>query len=604
MGGALFMAAAYLGWRLYDLQVLQADRLQIEARTQRSRVVVPDQPRLTITDRNGVALAIDEPVYDVYAHPRLLKEQAERLAERRALKQSGTDRGAIIARLTRQIHEQLLLDMAQALAGPTGRSASDVLARLRSPRTVQLARGVSQAAHDQVRGLGFEGLEFNTRRRRAYPDKENSASVVGFVNYDGQGQGGIEQTYQKRLQVRIPDYKLPSNGFGQFLPAEFPAELLSDTNSERLALTIDTRLQRSVRLALEAGVKQHSASRGAAIVLDPRTGEVLALAVTPAYDNNRYSEYAPARFKNWAVSDLYEPGSTFKPINVAIALDAGAIQPNTTIYDTGSVQFGRYSISNFDHKARGRLSVTEVLKFSNNIGMIRLMQRVKPGAYYDRLKDLSITRRSGIDLPGETGGILTNKRQFVDYPVQAATVAFGQGIALTPLQLLRLHAAIANGGMLLEPRIVRALEEGDGKPLWQPSLSEPRRVFTEKTTREVRSMMTRVVQESSNKSAQVPGYRIAGKTGTAQKANIGGRGYLAGKKMTSFVGYLPAEAPQFVVLVVLDEPKSANAFGGTTAAPVVHDICLELIAYRGLVPSHPAELKAVRAAQAASTTLR
>jgi cell division protein FtsI (penicillin-binding protein 3) len=586
VGGFVAAAALGLAWRLYDLQVLRQPELAGKAESQRLRLYEPDRPRLGIADRTGTPLAVDEPVHDLYVHPFLLNRRAEQLATRDLRKRKG-DRAALIAEYRRTIRS----GMATALAELLGKPAPALAALLDRPNTtVQLARGIPESARRRIEGLGLTGLEFNTRHRRVYPDKTNSAAVIGFVNYDGQGQFGVEQFYQKRLALSTPRLKLPAGLDAAPEPAVTPGELLADPGDHRLALTVDARLQRATRLALEKGAGKNRVSRGTAIVLDPHTGEILALSVTPTFDNNVYGASPTAHYKNWAVSDLYEPGSTFKPINIAVGLTAHAFRPETVVFDSGSASFGKYTIHNYDHRGRGALSVTRVLMYSDNIGMIRLMNFMKPGFYYDRLLELGLTRRSGVDLPGETRGLITTRTQFTRYPVQPATVSFGQGVALTPLQLARLHGAIANGGLLVTPHIVRHLEDEQGHPVWQPTLEQPRRVFSPEAAAAVREMMMHVVEEGTGKPARIPGYRVAGKTGTAQKANIGGRGYLVGKKITSFVAYLPARDPKYVILVVLDEPKSENAFGSTTAAPIVREICEELISYGRIPPSHPQEL--------------
>lgn len=591
VGTALIAAAAYLSYRLYELQVIDQPILAEKAQRQRLGTFEPDRPRLSVVDRNDAVLAVDEPVYDLYVHPFLLDRQAEILATRTLRSRKSGEPAIEKAQLTAQNRTVLREQLAHTLAETIGRPV-EPLAKLlaRQSRTVQIARGLSEGTHSRIRALDLIGLEFNTRHRRVYPEKTNSAALVGFVNYDGEGQAGIEQYYQKRLLLDSPGFRLPLGILGSPTPAALPGAWLADPAGERAVLTIDARLQRAARLALEKGVLANRVSRGTAIVLEPKTGEILALVVAPTFDNNRFAEYPPANFKNWAVSDLYEPGSTFKPINVAIGLTAKAFSPEAVVFDSGSLRFGKYTISNYDHKGRGALSVTRVLMYSDNIGMIKLMQHMKPGFYYDRLIELGLTRKSGIDLPGETRGLLPGREQFSRYPVQSATVAFGQGVALTPLQLARLHGAIANGGILLQPRIVRALVDADGRTVWLPEHREPKRIFSEEASAAVREMMMHVVAEGTGKPAQIPGYRLGGKTGTAQKANIGGHGYLVGKKITSFVAYLPARDPKYVVLVVLDEPKSENAFGSTTAAPIAREICQELIAYAQIPPSHPEEI--------------
>jgi cell division protein FtsI (penicillin-binding protein 3) len=590
LGGLSLVGAGYLGYKLYQLQVTPDPRLATAFKQEHYQKISTDLPRRTVSDRNGTTLAIDQPVYDVILHPQMLDKQAKLLAE-----QKKKDVGSINRLLRTQLADQLAM--------ATGLSPTTFAKKLQSTRkTVVLVKHISQSAKSRIQAIRFspdakkkirpEGFEFTARHKRIYPDQANSAALIGFLNPEDKGLFGVEQKYESILQSSSSsNHPVQITKTGVPLPEGIPTELMTNATDARLALTIDIRLQRATRLALEKGAKANSVTRGTAIVLDPKSGEILALAVTPTFNNNDVA-HGKKHFGNWAVTDIYEPGSTFKPINVAIALTAGTITPNTYVYDEGQMKFGRFTVSNYDHQGRGSLSVTQVLMFSDNIGMIKLMKTMRTRDYLTHLEALGLRGKSGIDLPGENHALLADKFSFINYPATSATTAFGQGLALTPLQLIRLHGAIANGGMLIEPRIVRGLEDSEGalvnvRSLIKPTPHPPRRVFTPEAAHAVQEMMFHVVQEGTGKPARIPGYAIGGKTGTAQKANLGGHGYLKGKKITSFVAYLPAKDPKYVVLVVLDEPKSENAFGSTTAAPIAREICQELIAYANLLPTMP-----------------
>jgi cell division protein FtsI (penicillin-binding protein 3) len=324
------------------------------------------------------------------------------------------------------------------------------------------------------------------------------------------------------------------------------------------------------------------------IILQPHTGEILALVSEPTYDPNRYFEYDPGLFRNWAVTDLYEPGSTFKPINIAIGLDAGAFRADERVYDEGRILIGQWPIQNYDYHQRGAhgwMSVTDILRQSSNVGMVHLMRKLDPRQYYNALVRLGFNERSGVDLPFEPASRLKPLRQFVTVPVERATVAFGQGLALTPLQLAAMHCIIANGGLKVQPHVVRGLVEKDTDTLvWGSPQPQPVRVLSEQATLAVRIQMRDVVDFGTGQSAKIEGYEIGGKTGTAQKAGPRG-GYLPGKRITSFVGYFPAIRPNYVILAVIDEPQGEDAFGSTTAAPVVRSVIQEIIALEGIRPN-------------------
>ncbi|MFE4104888.1 peptidoglycan D,D-transpeptidase FtsI family protein, partial [Almyronema epifaneia] len=339
------------------------------------------------------------------------------------------------------------------------------------------------------------------------------------------------------------------------------------------------------QLSLRRQMQTYSAKRGIVLVMDALDGSILAMAVEPTYDPNRYYEAEVAAFKNWAVSDSYEPGSTFKPINVAIALASKAVEPGFTVYDEGRIQIGEWPIQNADFSARGGrggLTLAEVLKYSSNVGMVHLMEALAPEQYFDWLQRLKIDQPTGIELPAETAGQLKERNQFVGSRIEPATTAFGQGFALTPIQLLRLHAALANGGKLVSPHVVKGLSDRQGQLRWQPPRPQPQDLFDAETAQQVVAMMETVVQDGTGKPAQVAGYRLAGKTGTAQKAL---NGYYTDARITSFVGILPAEAPRYVVLAIVDEPWGDDAYGSTVAAPIVKAVTEALVAVEGIPPS-------------------
>ncbi|HIK45056.1 MAG TPA: penicillin-binding protein 2, partial [Leptolyngbyaceae cyanobacterium M65_K2018_010] len=294
----------------------------------------------------------------------------------------------------------------------------------------------------------------------------------------------------------------------------------------------------------------------------------------------------PQAFRNWAVSDLYEPGSTFKPINIAIALESGVVSPDEVVNDSGQIQFGRWVIRNHDYATtggRGPISITDVLKYSSNVGMVRIMQKLSAADYFSWLQRLGLDQTSGSDLPNEAPGQMKDQDQFIRSKVEPATTSFGQGFSLTPLKMMQLQAAVANGGKLVTPHVIQGLVATDGRLLWSPDRPDPPQVFSAQTSQAIMTMMEAVVEEGTGEPAKIPGYRMGGKTGTAQKANRTG-GYGRGR-ITSFVGILPVESPRYVVLAVIDEPQGDNAYGSTVAAPLVKRVSEALVVLTGLPPA-------------------
>ncbi|MBW4548178.1 MAG: penicillin-binding protein 2 [Symplocastrum torsivum CPER-KK1] len=539
---------------LYRLQVDQARLLEGKARQQQMVSLRPFVPRRPIVDRNGNVLAVDRPVYTLYAHPKFFKISKQK--------------------------------MATILAPLIGKTVSD-LEKLFDKKNsgIRLGRALTEDVADRIAAMQVDGLELIRQYSRLYPQQDLAADVVGYVDVDHRGQAGLEYSQENLLERAVRTIRLSRAGNGALMPDHVPEGFLHFDDLQ-LQLTLDSRLQRAARFALKQKIEQFNAERGTVIVMDARDGSLLALVSEPTYNPNQYYNFDVGLFKNWALTDLYEPGSTFKPLNVAIALETGAIQPDSLFNDTGRIQIGKWPIANHDFEsigARGMLSVTQILEHSSNIGMVRIIRQMKPDLYYSWLERLGLGHKVEIDLPFEAPGQFKSQRQFTTSAIEPATTAFGQGFSLTPMQLVQMHGVLANGGKLVTPHVVQGLFDSKGQMHWQPRLSAARPIFSPTTTQSVLSMMESVVREGSGSNAQVPGYRIAGKTGTAQKASPTG-GYYSNAKITSFVGIFPVESPRYVVLAVVDEPKG-DVFGSTVAAPIVKSVIEALIAIERIPPS-------------------
>ncbi len=407
--------------------------------------------------------------------------------------------------------------------------------------------------------------------------------MVGYVNIDRRGQAGVEYSQEKLLERSVQTVRLSRSGNGALLPDYAPEGFLH-FDDLRLQLTIDSRLQRAARAALKQQMEKFDAKRGAVIVMDASDGSLLALVSQPTYNPNKYSTSDISLFKNWTVADLYEPGSTFKPLNVAIALENGVIKQDDVFNDPGSIRVADRTIKNALNNGYGRINIAEILQHSSNIGMVQIIQRLQPSVYYNWLERLGLGQKVDTDLPFEVGGRLKSQEQFISSPIEPATTSFGQGLSLTALQLVQLHGALANGGKLVTPHVVQGLIDSKGQMHYLPTRGTPRQIFSAATAHTVVEMMETVVLQGSGKVSQIPGYRIAGKAGTAQKASPSG-GYISGARITSFVGILPVEAPRYVVLALVDEPKGENAYGSTVAAPIVKAVMETLIPIEQIPPS-------------------
>lgn len=553
--GILLTGMLGLIFKLYLLQIVQAADLRFQAQQQQSVNIEPFVPRRKILDRNGNVIALDQPAYRLFAHPKLFKKSKSEIAEKLA---------------------PLLQRSPTELQHEFNRQNSGIL----------IADEISETVAKKISGLFLDGLELSQYQRRFYPQGKLFADVLGYVDLEGKGQAGVEYSQEKLLDRSLSRQNLTRAGEGWI--ADLVPDNFLKLDDLTLKLTLDSRLQRAVREALEKKVKETKAKRGTVIVMDATDGALLSLVCEPTYDPNHYYKFAPELYKNWAITDLYEPGSTFKPIAVAIALEAGAIKPDSVFYDEGRIYVDGWPIANADYNyagGRGAINVKEILKYSSNVGMVHIVAQMRPRVFYQWLKRLGLGETVTVDLPFETPSDLRPDWEFVASPVHPATTAFGQGFALTPMHLARLHAALANGGYLITPHVVQGLYDSQGSAKWTLDLPEPQAIFSPETAASVVKMMESVIhdEDGTGKQAEIPNYRIAGKTGTSQKVTANSGGYSNYARITSFVGILPAEKPRYVVLAVIDEPE--GGFGGTVAAPVVRAVMEALIGIEGIPPA-------------------
>jgi cell division protein FtsI (penicillin-binding protein 3) len=554
--GVLMAAGLGLGVKLYNLQIVKGPKLTEQARNQQMVNLRPFMPRRPVVDRNSNLLAIDRPVYTLYAHPKLFDKSNEEIAER----------------------------LAPILAKDT----AELVKTFQSKRSgIILTPALPEEIIDRVISLRLNGLEWTQKYSRYYPPDDLVSDVVGYVNLDRRGQAGVEYSQEKLLERPVQTVRLSRSGNGDIMPDHAPEGFLH-FDDLRLQLTIDSRLQRIARVALKQQMDKFDAKRGAVIVMDALDGSLLALVSQPTYNPNEYSKANISLFKNWTVADLYEPGSTFKPLNVAIALENGVIKADDVFNDSGSIRVANYTIQNAMKNGNGRINIAQILQYSSNIGMVQIIQRLKPSIYYNWLERLGLGQKVDTDLPFEVGGRLKSQEEFIASPIEPATSSFGQGFSMTPLQLVQMHGALANGGKLVTPHVVRGLIDTKGQMHDSPTRTVPRQIFSAATTKKVVEMMETVVNEGSGKASQIPGYRIAGKTGTAQKASPNG-GYIKGARMTSFVAILPVESPRYVVFALVDEPKGESAYGSTVAAPIVKSVIEALIPLEEIPPSKAIE---------------
>ena len=546
--------------RMAWLQVLQTSELQSRARAFQIQRVQPLGARRSIVDRTGSLVALDEERYHLWAHPNNFRFPGD---DSKSLRKP--------------------IDVARKLSKLIPKTTNELVDLIGDRASgVRLARELEPEVASEIRKLGISGLELESYLQRVYPQNELFANVVGFLNDDRVPQAGLEQSLNKILsRKKEPVRRIRLAGDDTPLPDDLARGVFYRDDAQ-LHLTLDSRLQELSAKALEVAVREWKAKRGVAIVMDVTNGELLALASTPTYDPNLFWEYPSALYKEWSVQDLFEPGSTFKPINLALALQEEAIKIDGTVNDTGIAKVGGWALRNYDFGSNGVMNYAEVLQASSNIGMVKAMSNLNPSRYWDWLHRLGLNERPSTDLPGAVAGYLKPKEEFVNKPIEPAVASYGHGLSLTPLKLAQLHSLIANGGYLVSPHITRGLRYGeesnaskaDKKPLLRPEV-----------TSVVRGWMESVVETNSVFGfKKIDGYRIGGKTGTADKLVNGEFG--GGLKICSFVANLPADDPRYVVLVVVDEPKGAGAYGSTVAAPAAREIVEGLLVLEKIPPSY------------------
>ena len=549
--------------RMAWLQLVQAPVLEEQARQLQTQRTRPLGQRRPIVDRTGRLVAIDEKRFRLWAHPRYFNLPGDP------------------PNLVRPPS-----DVVELLAPHLAIPASELLKALRTRSSgIKLGEELDPETAKRIQALGISGLDLEAYPQRIYPQASLFANVVGFLNAERVPQAGLEQSRDSDLVRHEQTRSLRRGADGTPLPDNLaPGVFYGD--DLRLQLTLDSRLQELAVKALAAQVAQWKAKKGAAIVMDVTNGELLVLASTPTYNPNQYWSFPTGRFREWSVQDLYEPGSTFKPINLALALQEKAIQPNDRVHDIGQLMVGGWPINNHDKKANGLIDFAKVLQVSSNVGMVQAMRQLDDQLYWTWMHRLGIDRRPDTDLPGAVAGQLKTKEQFTTQPIEPATTAFGQGFSLTPLKLVQLHGMLANDGRLVSPHITRGFRSGAAlAPAAPPSGQQ---LLRPEVTRTVLQWMESVVDQGSGKGVKTPGYRIGGKTGTAQKALNGI--YLPGAKICSFVATLPIEDPRYVVFVAVDEPQGAHAYGSTVAVPVAKQIIDALLVVERIAPSKPVDL--------------
>ena len=552
LGACVMCVALLVIVRAFHVQIATGDRLREMAEDQHLRHLRVSPRRGAIYDRHGAELAVSADVDSVYANPRRLKamEQDPQTVARRIAKVLDVDYQRLAKRLAADRY------------------------------FVWIERQVTPNEATRIRELDIPGIELMTEARRYYPNRHLAAHLLGFADIDGRGIEGIELAYEDRLRGSDRRVEAIRDRRGHVVFAD-GMEDDRTIQGQSVVLTIDKAIQHIAERELALGVRTFEARGGSVVVMDPSSGEILALANYPPFNPNEPSKHPIAHRRNRAVVDRFEPGSTVKPFTMAAALASGAVKPNQSINcENGVTRLGGRLLH--DAHPYEWLTPTQILAYSSNIGIAKIALDLGKKDLYRGFRRFGFGEPTGLGVPGETAGILRHYRRW--YEIDTAAVSFGQGMSVTNVQLATAMSAIANGGRLMQPMLVRRMSDGHGAIIEENKPRVRRQVVPRRVAKLVGQMLTAVTEPGGTAmEAAVDGYLVAGKTGTAQKADYVHGGYAKDKWLASFIGFAPADRPSVVISVVIDEPVIAH-YGGTVAGPVFRRIAEVTLRHMGITP--------------------
>ncbi len=553
--GLLYLAIC---GRLFYIQVLNNEPYQRMADRLRVRQLVLKSSRGTVYDRVGRELAVDVPACSVYAHPCKI-----------------TDKDSVAKQLA------VLMNTDEcSLAGHLSGTG----------KFVYIGRQLSTDVGNAVRSAKISNVGVLEEQKRSYPSGSLAAHILGLTNVDGTGIEGIERSANKQLAGRNGYLIAEVDSYGRVIPESRRGSVAPEDGND-VTLTIDAYLQHVTEEALLKSVEMYSAKAATAVVLDPHTGEILALANLPTFNPNERRNASPEQRRNRALTDLYEPGSTLKAITVAAGLEEG-IRPTETVATCShqGMAIGKRRIRCSLHApymaGHGAVDSYDIIRNSCNIGAASVALQLGPDKLHSYMESFGLIDKPGSGLAGEVSMGLGSPEDWA--AIRLANIGFGQGIAVSVLQMADAYAVLANGGKLMQPQIIREVRKSDGTVVRPFSPKIVRQVISKKTANEVTKMLVDCVDEGTGKTSKVEGYTVAGKTGSAQKASTTSRGYAQGKYVASFMGYLPANNPRLVICVVVDEPRGSH-WGATVAAPVFQEIGKKAMWYLRVPPDKPDE---------------
>ena len=536
----------FLTFHLFALQVLDIKHYKVKAKNQRmshSAVL-----RGMIVDSNGIKLASDKIVYDIWAHPHVYDHSTEELAR-------------MLSPILEIPFEQLNATLSKDY------------------RIISLKKEVSKRAAKEISKLRLREISMDKKTERIYPQGALAAHVLGYYNPDADIAGGVEYTAKKELEYIGKKVNFESTPDGDVIYnfSTSPELITSPIQGKTVKLTIDTAIQHVCEEELFKMIEAKKALRGAIIVMNPKNGEILGYSVYPTYDPNYYKKATQTQIKNWSLTDVYPPGSTFKILTVASAMELGKINEFTKVNDIGKEVIGGHLIENYDYRKNPRPGLIDMLylfEHSSNIGAIRVAQMMTPQEFHGMLKTFGMGSKTGIDLPGESRGILKNPKNWdiSDH----ASMGYGYAISVNAMQMISAVSALANDGVRVTPHVIKYSPEDEAKKV------KREQVVSYQTAQRMTRLLSQAIDRGSS-FAKLDNYTVAAKTGTSYKPNENGIGY-SNKLYTSIVGYLPASDPQIIIYVVVDSPTGEVLYGNTVAAPIFREVALQVARIMNIAP--------------------
>lgn len=551
--GCFVLVSIIMFVKLIDLQLIDPDQLKDKALKMREKKT--QSYRGEIFDRNGLKLATNGVVYDVYAHPQDYNKDED---------------GA----------ENLV-----RLLSPILEIAPDTLRKqlAKNYTVIALAKGIDREKMLKLKKLGLMSISIDQRNVRVYPQGDLASHVLGYVNPGANIAAGVEDTGSKFVE-KVKSKITQKDGHGRII-FDFgvnPEDIAKLNKGDKLVLTIDSAIQHVAEKELAKMMKDTSAEKGTVIVMTPKNGEILAMAVAPSYNPNEYAKYDYSVVKNWVLTDVYPPGSTFKILTVASALNTGKMSKYDTVLDTGTIKVQGWTISNYDVNIRphpGEIDLPYLLEHSSNVGSVKVAFKMTPSEFYNQLALFGIGSKTGIDLPGESSGVMHPVSSW-DQSMQA-TISFGYSIAATPIQMAAAVASIANNGVWVTPHVIKYDEETAETKI------KKRQVLSPQTAKDMTELLEHSIRHSKSTAGKIPNFTVAGKTGTSRKPNPRGSGYLEGVVYTSFAAFFPASNPEVLIMVVVDSPKGGEVWGSTVAGPVFNEVATFVTRHLNLKPDAP-----------------